>query len=423
MKNNVNTTDLPKVTLHEHIEGTVTPEMAAKLAQRHHVTLPDNFVMKEGQYDKNDFPNGRYAYDESDFWAFINTYDSVADMMRTPQDYYDVTKDYLSKNAAEGGIYAELILSPAHMAMEVNPETGKSELSAPKYRAMMDAISKAAAEVKDETGLETRFIATGVRNMGAENVKQVAEFIRDNPHPLVTGFGIAGNERAGEFDDFADALAIVKGAGLKLALHAGEIRGPESIKDAVRLGASRIGHGVSAPQDPEVMKELAEKNVMVEVCPTSNRILVTDLKGDLDNHPARKLYDAGIRISLNPDDAGIFGTHTGKEHRISAEKFGFTKAEMLDITLCAVENSFADVKTRKQIKENVYKKMSAEDRKEMKELAEKAKSPVLKQRLETRVSESEKVAKKLEIQQRRSKAMNAMRATKMALLNRKAAGR
>ena len=423
MKNNINTKDLPKVTLHEHIEGTVTPEMAAKLAQRHHVTLPDNFVMKEGQYDKNDFPNGRYAYDESDFWAFINTYDSVADMMRTPQDYYDVTKDYLSKNAAEGGIYAELILSPAHMAMEVNPETGKSELSAPKYRAMMEAISKAATEVKEETGLETRFIATGVRNLGAENVKQVAEFIRDNPHPLVTGFGIAGNERAGEFDDFADALAIAKGAGLKLALHAGEIRGPESIKDAVRLGASRIGHGVSAPQDPEVMKDLAEKNVMVEVCPTSNRILVTDLKGDLDNHPARKLYDAGIRISLNPDDAGIFGTHTGKEHRISAEKFGFTKAEMLDITLCAVENSFADVKTRKQIKENVYKKMSAEDRKEMKELAEKAKNPFLKKRLETRVSESEKVAKKLEIQQRRSKAMNAMRATKMALLNRKAAGR
>ena len=423
MKNKIDTTNLPKVTLHEHIEGTVTPEMAAKLAQRHHVTLPDDFVMKEGQYDKKDFPNGRYAYDESDFWAFINTYDSVADMMRTPQDYYDVAKDYLSKNAAEGGIYAELILSPAHMAMEVDPKTGKSKLSAPKYHAMMEAISRAAAEVKDETGLETRFIATGVRNLGAENVKQVAEFIRDNPHPLVTGFGIAGNERAGEFDDFADALAIAKGAGLKLALHAGEIRGPESIKDAVRLGASRIGHGVSAPQDPAVMKDLAEKNVMVEVCPTSNRILVTDLKGDLDNHPARKLYDAGIRISLNPDDAGIFGTHTGKEHRISAEKFGFTKAEMLDITLCAVENSFADVKTRKQIKENVYKQMTAEDRKEMKDLAANAKNPYLKQRLETRVTESEKVAKKMEIQQRRAKTMSAMKATKMALLNRKANGR
>ena len=423
MTNKLNTAALPKATLHEHIEGTVTPEMAARLAQRHHVKLPDDFVMAEGQYDKNDFPNGRYAYDESDFGAFINTYDSVADMMRTPQDYYDVAKDYLSKNAAEGGIYAELILSPAHMAVEVNPETGKSELSAPRYHAMMEAITKAAQEVKEETGLETRFIATGVRNMGAENVRQVAEFVRDNPHPQVTGFGIAGNERAGEFDDFADALKIAKGAGLKLALHAGEIRGPESIKDAIRLGASRIGHGVSAPQDPQVMKDLAEKNIMVEVCPTSNRILVTDLKGDLANHPARTLYDAGVRISLNPDDAGIFGTQTGKEHRISAEKFGFTKAEMLDITLCAVENSFADVKTRKQMKENVYKKMSAEDRQEMKDLAANAKNPILKQRLETRATESEKVAKKMEIQQRRAKALSTMKAAKMAMLNRKSSSR
>lgn len=423
MTKEFNTASLPKATLHEHIEGTVTPEMAAKLAQRHHITLPDNFVMAEGQYDKNDFPNGRYAYDESDFWAFISTYDNVADMMRTPQDYYDVTKDYLSKNAAEGGVYAELILSPAHMAVEVNPETGKSELSAPRYHAMMEAISKAAEEVKEETGLETRFIATGVRNLGAENVKQVAEFIRDNPHPLVTGFGIAGNERAGKFDDFAEALSIAKSAGLKLALHAGEICGPDSIKDAVRLGASRIGHGVSAPQDPAVMTELAEKNIMVEVCPTSNRILVTDLKGDLANHPARRLYDAGVRISLNPDDAGIFGTHTGKEHRISAEKFGFTKTEMLDITLCAVENSFADVKTRKQIKENVYKKMTAEDRREMKDLADKAKNPYLKKRLETRAAESEKVAKKLEIQKRRAKTMKTMKASRFALLAQKTAGR
>ncbi len=423
MTKEFNTASLPKATLHEHIEGTVTPEMAEKLARRHHVTLPDNFVMAEGQYDKSDFPNGRYAYDESDFWAFINTYDNVADMMRTPQDYYDVTKDYLSKNAAEGGVYAELILSPAHMAMEVNPQTGKSELSAQRYHDMMEAITKAAQEVKEETGLETRFIATGVRNLGAENVTKIAEFIRDNPHPLVTGFGIAGNERAGEFDDFAPALAIAKSAGLKLALHAGEIRGPESIKDAIRLGASRIGHGVSAPQDPEVMKELAEKNIMVEVCPTSNRILVTDLKGDLANHPARRLYDAGIRISLNPDDAGIFGTHTGKEHRISAEKFGFSKAEMYDITLCAVENSFADVKTRKQIKEDIYKKMSAEDRSELKDLAAKASNPFLKKRLETRVYESEKVAKKLEIQKRRAKTLKTMKASRTALLNQKVTGR
>ena len=419
MTQKYNTAEMPKATLHEHIEGTVTPEMAAKLAQRHNVSLPDNFVMKDGEYDKADFPNGRYAYDESDFWAFINTYDTVADMMRTPQDYYDVTKDYLSKNAADGGIYAELIVSPMHMATEVNPEMGKAELSAPRYAAMLEAMTNAAEEVKESTGLETRFIATGVRNLGAENVTEVAKFVRDNPHPLVTGFGIAGNERAGKFDDFAEALSIAKGAGLKLALHAGEICGPESIRDAVRLGASRVGHGVSAVQDPALMKELAEKNIMVEVCPTSNRILVGELKGDLANHPARKLYDAGIKISLNPDDGGIFGTQTGKEHRISAKEFGFTKAEMYDITLCALDCSFADVKTRKQLKENVYKRMTAEDRKEMAEQAEKAQNPILKKRLETRAVESELVAKKMEVQKRRE-AASAKRAPKLtAILNNK----
>ena len=419
MTQKYNTAEMPKATLHEHIEGTVTPEMAAKLAQRHNVSLPDNFVMKDGEYDKADFPTGRYAYDESDFWAFINTYDTVADMMRTPQDYYDVTKDYLSKNAADGGIYAELIVSPMHMATEVNPETGKAELSAPRYAAMLEAMTNAAEEVKESTGLETRFIATGVRNLGAENVTEVAKFVRDNPHPLVTGFGIAGNERAGKFDDFAEALSIAKGAGLKLALHAGEICGPESIRDAVRLGASRVGHGVSAVQDPALMKELAEKNIMVEVCPTSNRILVGELKGDLANHPARKLYDAGIKISLNPDDGGIFGTQTGKEHRISAKEFGFTKAEMYDITLCALDCSFADVKTRKQLKENVYKRMTAEDRKEMAEQAEKAQNPILKKRLETRAVESELVAKKMEVQKRRE-AASAKRAPKLtAILNNK----
>ena len=419
MTQEYNTAEMPKATLHEHIEGTVTPELAAKLAQRHNVSLPDNFVMKDGEYDKADFPNGRYAYDESDFWAFINTYDTVADLMRTPQDYYDVTKDYLSKNAAEGGVYAELIVSPMHMATEVNPKTGKAELSAPRYAAMLEAMSSAAEEVKESTGLETRFVATGVRNLGAENVTEVAKFVRDNPHPMVTGFGIAGNERAGKFDDFAEALSIAKGAGLKLALHAGEICGPESIRDAVRLGASRVGHGVSAVQDPALMKELAEKNVMVEVCPTSNRILVGELKGDLANHPARKLYDAGIKISINPDDGGIFGTQTGKEHRISAKEFGFTKAEMYDITLCALDCSFADVKTRKQLKENVYKRMSAEDRKEMAEQAEKAQNPILKKRLETRAVESELVAKKMEVQKRRE-AASAKRAPKLtAILNNK----
>ncbi|MGD9638168.1 MAG: adenosine deaminase [Alphaproteobacteria bacterium] len=383
----VNTTDIPKVTLHEHLEGTVTPDMAQKLANRHNVKLPENLFMAKGTYDAEDFPDGRYAYDESQFSAFIDTYNTVSELIRTPQDYYDIAKDYLSKNAKEGGVYAELILSPIHMAVEKDETSGEMKLSAKRYHEMMNAITKAADEVKKEYGLETRYIVTGVRNMGAENVESVVDFIKKNPHPMVTGFGIAGNEASGHFDDFAKASQIADELGLKKSYHAGEIIGPESIRAALKHGAVRIGHGISSVKDPELMETLAQKGVTVEVCPTSNRILVPEVKGDLKNHPLKTMYDAGIRVSINPDDAGIFGTHTGKEYRIAQEKFAFTRAELFDISLNAVEAAFTDSKTIDSVKSKIISKMSVKDKAEMNKLATTAQNPYLKARLQKRVVE------------------------------------
>ncbi len=375
--------NIPKVTLHEHIEGTITPKMAEKLAERHNVKLPDGFIMPEGSYDKNEFPYGRYGYDESDFWAFIDTYDKVAGLVKTPQDYYDITKDYLSINAKNGGAYCELIISPEHMAVE------DGKLSAPKYKAMMEALSKASADVKKEYGMETRFIATAVRNMGTESVVNVAKFVAENHHPLVTGFGIAGNERAGDFDDFKEAHEVAGKAGLKKSYHAGEICGVESIKKAMAHGAVRIGHGINAVNDEVLMKELAEKGVLLEVAPTSNRILVNELEGDINKHPLRKLYDAGIRLTINPDDGGIFGTDNGKEHKIAGETFGFSKAELIDVALCGIEAGFCDDKTKKSLKEKVLSFSAKEDVKEFKSLSTKASNPYLKSRLALRAKEVE----------------------------------
>lgn len=390
---------MPKVTLHEHIEGTVTPEICRILAKRHGVSLSDDLIMKDGSYDKKDFPNGRYGYEEGDFIGFINTYDEVANLVRTPEDYYTITKDYLSKNTKEGGIYVELIISPVHMASEVDSETGKVTLNAEKYKAMLSGMSKAAEELKKETGLETRFIATGVRNMGVENVKEVAELVRDNPHELVTGFGLAGNENEFEVKDFHEGLIEIahKEAGLPLALHAGEIRDSQSIWDALEAGASRIGHGISAIEDKKLIEELAKKNIMLEVCPTSNRLLVQKLEGSLDKHPLRKLYDSGVRVSINPDDAGIFGTHTGKEHKIAEENFGFSKAELIDIALCGIEASFSDKTTKKKLKNQIYKSLNESDRKAFKDLATKTSNPYLKKRLKTRLIEAHQTKAKSSI--------------------------
>ena len=384
------TSDVPKVTLHEHLEGTVTPDMAKKLAKRHNVELPESLFMTKGTYDEADFPNGRYAYDESQFSAFIDTYNKVSELIRTPEDYYDITKDYLSKNAKEGGVYVELILSPAHMAVAKDEATGEMKLSAKRYNDMMNAIVKAADEVKKETGLETRYIITGVRNLGAENVEDVVQFIKDNPHPMVTGFGIAGNEAFGSFDDFAKASKIADDLGLRKSYHAGEITGPQSIKDALKLGAVRIGHGITSIKDENLLKELAAKGVMVEVCPTSNRILVPEVKGDLKNHPLRQMYDAGIKVSINPDDAGIFGTHTGKEYKIANEQFNFSRAELFDVSLNAIEAAFVDAKTVKRLKNVILSKMTTKDKQEMSEIAKNAQNPELKKRLTKRVLEIKK---------------------------------
>ena len=121
-----------------------------------------------------------------------------------------------------------------------------------------------------------------------------------------------------------------------------EVITPESIVKALAVGSKRIGHGIASIKDALLLEELASKGVTLEVAPTSNRILVREFDGDITRHPVKKIYDAGVRLTLNTDDAGIFGTDIGKEYRIAANKLGFKRAELFDVTLCGVEAGFAD---------------------------------------------------------------------------------
>ena len=165
-------TPLPKVILHEHIEGSVTPETALVLAKKHNVSLPDDFLYPEGAYDKDAFPNGRYQYDETDFGAFVTAYDVVADLVRDADDYYLIMKDYLLRNAQQGMIYCEMITSAFHLCYQEDAQ-GKVLLNADKYHDFMDAIERAINEVKEEYGTETRLQACGVRHLSLEHLDLV----------------------------------------------------------------------------------------------------------------------------------------------------------------------------------------------------------------------------------------------------------
>lgn len=317
-------TQLAKVILHEHIEGSVTPEMAVILANKHNATLPANFFYKEEEYDRKAFPNGRYCYDESDFSAFVATYDTVADLVRDPEDYYLIVKDFLTRNAEKGLIYCEIITSAFHLCYSKSEdETGT--LDSKKYHQIMDQVERAIDEVKATYGTETRLQACGVRHLSQQHLNLSTDFVQQQPRAVITGFNIAGNEMAGQFSDFTYVHNLVDQIPLDKSYHAGEICGPESIRQALKYGAKRIGHGIAAIEDEALIETLIRDNITLEIAPTSNRILVANLAQSLDNHPLRKLYDSGVRLSINTDDAGLFGTDIGKEYQIASTHFGFSK--------------------------------------------------------------------------------------------------
>lgn len=379
---------LPKVILHEHIEGSVTPEMALVLANKHGVALPDDFLYPEGAYDKNEFPNGRYQYDETDFGAFVTAYDVVADLVRDAEDYYLIMKDYLSRNAQQGMIYCEMITSAFHLCCQEDQD-GKVALNADQYHEFMQGIERAIEEVKQQYGTETRLQACGVRHLSQQHLDLSVDFIAQNPRASVTGFNIAGNEKAGEFEDFIYVHELVDNIPLPKSYHAGEIRGPESIRDALKFGAKRIGHGIAAIKDDALIEQLIGHQITLEVAPTSNRILVTEFEQKLDNHPLRRLYDKGVRLSINTDDAGLFGTDVEKEYRIAQQVFGFKRVELLDVSLCALEAAFVSDDIKQELISQVYQAFSDTDWRDLEMHAASLQDGPLKSRLQSRLKNKE----------------------------------
>ena len=180
------------------------------------------------------------------------------------------------------------------------------------------------------------------------SVERVAKEVIGNPHPLVTGFGLAGDERSGHPANFAKAFRMAAEAGLGTTAHAGEFGGPDSITAALEfLRVKRLGHGVRAIEDPELVQRLADEDIVLEVCPGSNISL--GVYSVLRFHPVNLLRRAGVKITLNSDDPPFFGTTLGKEYASVAETFGWTHDDLLDVSRTAINAAFCDEATRNRL--------------------------------------------------------------------------
>jgi len=292
---------LRKAELHVHLEGSVEPETMLELDP----SLDLGYV------------RSKYAHD--DFNGFIQSYIWINRQLRTPSDYALITKRLLERLKLENVEYVEINLSAGVILWKEQNLEG-----------IVEAIAEAAAGSQ----VEVRWIFDAVRQFGADHAMRVAELAVTYRGYGVGGFGVGGAEDLGPCTWFEGAFQYAAGEGLAVLPHAGETVGPESVWAAVRLGACRIGHGIRAAEDPELLEYLRAHDIPLEVCITSN--VCTGAVASLEMHPVRRLYDAGVPITLNTDDPALFRTTLSDEYRIAAERFGFLPSELKEIA----ENAF-----------------------------------------------------------------------------------
>jgi adenosine deaminase len=308
---------IPKAELHVHLEGTAPPHLVRRIAERNGLRVPD------GVFAAPD----RFAW--RDFLDFLQTYDMAASVIRTAEDYRDIAYEYLSACAAEGAIYVELIASPDHAAL-----VGLSDAE------HLDGIAAGIDAARAEHGIEARILLTCIRNFGVESALRIARQAAERPHPYVVGFQMAGDEAGYPPGPFAAAYAIAAEAGLGCSVHAGEWAGAESVRAALDLPVTRIGHGVRAIEDPALVAELAERGIVLECCPTSNVVL--GVFDSYEAHPLPALRAAGVRVTLASDDPPYFGASVGGEYAVARERFGWGDGDLLAVTRTAIEASFAE---------------------------------------------------------------------------------
>lgn len=318
------TKSVPKAELHCHIEGAAPASLVRRLAGQKGIDVSS--IIDQ---------NGKYIW--SDFTTFLKAYDLASSVFRTPADYSLLAETYFRMLAAEGAIYGEVFISPDH-----------AQASGLSYRSYVEGLAAGIERATEETGIEGRMIAVGIRHFGANAVERVAKEVIGNPHPLVAGFGLAGDEREGHPANFAKAFRMAGDAGLGLTAHAGEFGGPDSVLAALEfLRVKRIGHGVRAIEDKELMKRLADDRVVLEVCPTSNTAL--GIYSVMRFHPVNLLRRADIRITLNSDDPPFFNTTLGQEYKAVAETFDWSFEDQLEVTRTAIEAAFCDDATRQRL--------------------------------------------------------------------------
>jgi aminodeoxyfutalosine deaminase len=311
---------LPKAELHLHLEGTILPSTLVELSARHDarpMTLRD--------------AESHYRFD--DFTSFIEGFKAVTRRLIDPEDYELAAWRMMQQLSAQGIVHAEVYISVGVIYMWRNFDPSALE-------PIFAGLERARKRGERELGLSLYWIFDAVRHFTVEEAARVfrkAAAMRPQ-FPSIIGIGLGGDERQRGSEPFKALYAEAAQAGLRLTNHAGETTGPDAIWEALAIGSERIGHALSAIQDPALVQELKARSAPLELNPTSN--VRTGVCASFAHHPLRRYFDAGLLVTLNSDDPAFFGSDLANEYLLAHVEHGFTREELRQLAANSMRASF-----------------------------------------------------------------------------------
>lgn len=305
---------LPKAELHLHLEGSIEPPTLLELRHRHGMSSASLAEVEK-------------LYNYTNFTGFLRAFKDVTEHLRTPEDYELVTYRLMESLKAQSVLHAEVFVS-----------VGVCLWRKQDFAAIFEGLERGRQRGERDFGISLLWIFDAVRQFGAEKAERVVDLAIQFRDRNVAAFGIGGDERQGPAELFKEVYSRAADHGLHLTAHAGESAGPESIWGALNLKAERIGHGLTAAQDPELVEELAQRQIPIEICVTSN--IATGVCPDIAQHPVKSYFEDGLMLTLNSDDPAMFHTSLVKEYQVVQETFGFSDEHLRELARNSFEASF-----------------------------------------------------------------------------------
>ena len=309
---------LPKVELHIHIEGCMTPQRLYDLSQTYdsrYKSFAAEILAKQGfQYE--------------DFNDFLNTYKIACYHLRQSEDYLGLLNDLAEDYRLQNVRYAEIIYTPS---IPWKWERSGEEI--------LEALTESSRRIEEQQGTIIRWILDCVRQFGPEAAWKTARLAKEFRSRGVVGIGLGGDERSLPMSDYREVFLWAQANQLFVHVHAGEVGEPDQVWDALKiLGANRIGHGIQSARDPRLMEYLREHAIGLDICLTSN--LKTRAWAPLSDHPFHLLYRRGVPTTLNTDDPGLFQAALTDELVKAVECFELSAGDLHRIILQGVRSSF-----------------------------------------------------------------------------------